>query len=244
MELLNRVSPQFAWPHAAGGSARSEQPRQEISGLRHGTFIGVHRASLPVRCVSLSRNTRPGSRPGSVLADLECSARSRPRFGIHRERTKKRTGADSGAISREAPAGVIERLRKQWAFATSIDGLGLSPERFWRLSLADYNELKAVRDEKQAYAYRMWAIERVEFRNAHQLFGAEGVPWEISDLLTRDLRHERAAKVKTEKTARDMEFMKLQRGLASVTKDSVPEEKLPSWAVRQWDPKDYPELFK
>jgi hypothetical protein len=124
--------------------------------------------------------------------------------------------------------------------------MGLSPERFWKLSIADYNGLKAIHDERRSLDYKRWAIERVEFRNAHQLFGEEGIPWTVEDLLTRDLRLERAAKLKAEKAAQDMRFLKMQRGIASITKATKPEDdpNLPGWAVRKWDPKDYPELFK
>lgn len=101
-----------------------------------------------------------------------------------------------------------------------------------------------VYHEAKRVDYKLWAMERVEFRNAHQLFGEDGIPWLVDDLMGAGDRHERAAKARDEKAVRDFQFMKLQRGLGAITTKSVPEDLLPSWGKRQWDPKDYPELFK
>ena len=86
-------------------------------------------------------------------------------------------------------------------------------------------------------------MERVEFRNAHRLFGDTDLPWQLEDLLGTGDRAARAVKWKAEAAERQMQTMRLQRGLGSITAKEAPAELLPDWAKRQWDPKDYPELF-
>lgn len=129
-----------------------------------------------------------------------------------------------------------------WAFGTSIAGLGLPPERFWSLTLADYLALKLIHDRKLEREFRLWAVERVEFRNAHRLFGDIDLPWQVEDLLGTGDRAARGEKLKAEKIEQGLNLMKLQRGLGAITNDA-PADLLPSWGKRQWDPKDYPELF-
>jgi hypothetical protein len=102
--------------------------------------------------------------------------------------------------------------------------------------------LKRVYDDKQAREFRLWAVERVEFRNAHQMFGDAKVPWALEDLLGGD-REARVAKARAEKIEADMRFKRMQRELSSITKDNAPDELIPKWAKVQWKPEDYPELF-
>jgi hypothetical protein len=76
------------------------------------------------------------------------------------------------------------------------------------------------------------------------LFGEEGIPWEIADFLGTGNRAERAARSRAEKIESDLQLMKLQRGLSSITRNTpATAEQLPAWAERKWDPKDYPHLF-
>ncbi len=110
------------------------------------------------------------------------------------------------------------------------------------LTAAGYAAIKQVYDQRIDREYQMWAIERVDFRNAHQMFGDAALPWELGDILAAGNRRQRAAKAQAEKIESEMRLMKLQRGLGAITKDSSGEE-LPAWAKRQWDPKDHPELF-
>lgn len=125
------------------------------------------------------------------------------------------------------------------AVAPAPYGLGMTSQESWQYTPREFSAIGLIRRRHM----ELWAIERVEFRNAHQLFGEDGIPWQLEDLMGTGNRRERAQKAKDEKIARDLELMKLQRGLGSITAKSAPEELLPSWAVRQWDPKDYPHLF-
>lgn len=111
------------------------------------------------------------------------------------------------------------------------------------LTAADYCALKEVYDQRLNREYRQWAVERVEFRNAHRLFGDTELPWQLEDLLGTGDRAARAVKYQAEKAERQMQLMKLQRGLGNITAKEAPEELLPNWAKRRWDPKDFPELF-
>jgi hypothetical protein len=82
--------------------------------------------------------------------------------------TKKRTGSDPGAADAgPSPESVIERLREAWAFATSPDGLGLSPERFWCFAWNDYTALKAIHEQRASREMRMWAWQRADWANVH-----------------------------------------------------------------------------
>ncbi len=110
------------------------------------------------------------------------------------------------------------------------------------LTLADYLALKKVYDQRREFEMRLWAVERVEFRNAHQMFGDSKVPWSVEDLLEGGSREARVAKARAEKIEADMRFRKMQRELGSITKDSAPDI-LPKWAKVQWKPEDYPEMF-
>jgi hypothetical protein len=128
-----------------------------------------------------------------------------------------------------------------WAFGTSIDGLGLSPGRWWMLTLADYMLLRKVLDNKREQDFKLWAVERVEFRNAHQMFGDSKVPWTVEDIMGG--REARVAQAKAEQIEADMRFKRIQRELSQITKDAAPENLLPKWAKVQWKPEDYPDLF-
>lgn len=82
--------------------------------------------------------------------------------GGGRHRNKKR--AEAGEPGDD---GNSHRLLRLWAFATSPDGLGLTPERFWSLTIPEYNALKEVHDNRVSGELRRWAIERAQFANVH-----------------------------------------------------------------------------
>lgn len=115
----------------------------------------------------------------------------------------------------------------------------MSSRQSWELTPREFDALNRVRNDY----LKLWAIERAEFRNAHHLFGEEGVGWTPDDVLGIG---DRAARAK-EKIQRDGAFMAMQAGLAKlkqgVRAEDVPDDILPSWAKRQWDPADYPDLF-
>lgn len=91
-------------------------------------------------------------------------------------------------------------------------------------------------DDAREREHRFWAIERAEFRNANQMFGAEGIAWELQDFTGQSDRARRAKQLKAEEANRKMQLAKLQRGLGAITPDINPEEhpELPSWAVKRW----------
>lgn len=119
----------------------------------------------------------------------------------------------------------------------------MSSEESWRLTPREFDALKHVYEERHKQDYRLWAIERVEFRNAHEMFDDFRVPWQLEDMFGTGDRRTRAEKARAEKLEADFQLMKLQLGLGTITRNGAPEELLPSWGKRQWDPKDYPELF-
>ena len=110
------------------------------------------------------------------------------------------------------------------------------------LTLADYSALKKVYDDRRDLEFKRWAVERVDFRNAHRMF-EEGVPWTLADMIGERDREAAVKEARSDKAKREMALMKLQRGLGSITSGKAPEELLPDWAKRQWDPADYPEIF-
>lgn len=128
-----------------------------------------------------------------------------------------------------------------WAYAVAPApyGLGMTSLQSWGYTPREFSAIDEIRRRHLA----LWAIERADFRNAHRLFGDTEIPWTFEDVLGTGNRQERAEKANAEKIQRDLQLMKLQRGLGSITSDSAPEELLPTWAARQWDPKDYPHLF-
>src|SRR5580658_1631003 len=237
MELLSRVPAVTARPHAQRRAGRNERQRQKSSGLRDGVGSGLHRASLSEWRSSRRTNSRGAGRPGSVRTHVARAAEGWRSCRRHQAHAKKRTGAGpetgatnpngaKGAEGRDrrllgrgnagTPEAVVERLRGFWAFATSIDGLGIEPLRFWMLTLADYSALKKVYDDRRDLEFKRWAVERVDFRNAHRMF-EEGVPWTLADMIGERDREAAVKEARSDKAKREMALMKLQRGLGSIT---------------------------
>src|ERR1041384_2630260 len=163
MELFSRISVKHARPHSPGNLGRSERTRQENGGVRDGAPVSLHRPSLPGRRGAHSFATCCPGRPRSVQGDLGRLDGSGARGGSDHRQTKKRASAGESAgesIERDSPETVVERLRALWAFGTSIDGLGLSPGRFWLLTHSEYSALKHVHDDRVNREYRLGAIER------------------------------------------------------------------------------------
>jgi len=123
--------------------------------------------------------------------------------------------------------------------------LSLSTAQSWEYTPKEFEALARVRREALTESFHRWAIERAEFRNAHQMFGEEGIPWLLSDFTGGD-RAQRAREHQSEALQQKVMTTRMQRALGAITSTSKPEEhpELPTWAVRKWKPEDYPELFK
>lgn len=141
--------------------------------------------------------------------------------------TKKRPGSDHGAIDGPSPESVIERITREWAFATSPDGLRLSPARFWRSTWNGLAALKEVHAAKERGKRYRWAIGRAEYRNANRLLGEHpAVLWIAEDFLGTG---DRSARI-IEYDRKQLETRRIAAELAKITQKSDPRG-LPSWAI-------------
>ncbi len=66
---------------------------------------------------------------------------------------------------------------RDWAFATSPYGLGLTTERAWQLTP---REIRALVSIYEGHLQR-WALGIIDFRNVH--FHKKSGPWTIDDIL-------------------------------------------------------------
>lgn len=109
-----------------------------------------------------------------------------------------------------------------WAFATSRDGLGLTSEQFWALSVREFNALKRVHRDTLI----RWAIDRAQFMNAHFVKAGEE-PWLPADFLGEGNRETR----NDEKQLSLIAAAQVNAELAKIKKGDPPPEGLPSWAT-------------
>jgi hypothetical protein len=116
----------------------------------------------------------------------------------------------------------------------------MSDAESWERTPREFQAFERVYHKRRDFEYRAWATERVEFRNAHHLY--EDAPWTLEDLLPGGDRQKRVEEAKSEKIRSDLAVTKLNAGLGRVSNTNV--ENVPDWAVRRWDPKDFPHLFK
>jgi hypothetical protein len=105
-----------------------------------------------------------------------------------------------------------------WAYATSPHGLNLSPERFWRLSWADYLALREVREDSVIAEMKRWAVARTDYRNVHFRGEAHKQAWTVEEILG----------LRTEAGTVDQERQRLE-ALALSMKKRTPAS-LPAWA--------------
>lgn len=137
--------------------------------------------------------------------------------------TKKRASAEPGTGA-DSPNRVIERLRELWVEATSPDGLALSPERFWGLTLADLNALREHHHKAKLEQSKRWALSIADFRNVHFRGGERAsVPWNVNELLGIG-----ETGVAAEIKAEEIRLNQLMR--YAQMPGSVAFQELPSWA--------------
>jgi len=116
---------------------------------------------------------------------------------------------------------------RTWALATSPDGMGIPPERFWELTWREFDALHTVYIRK----LERWALERADFKNAH-FGGKDTPPWTIDEILGRVDRRKRIQQHGIDQMAVRRENLRL----AQIKPGAPPPDNLPEWA-KQFAPR-------
>lgn len=117
---------------------------------------------------------------------------------------------------------------KLWAYGTSPHGLGLQPDRFWTLTIREFQALKSVHRSE----LMRWAIEQASFHNLNFLArDSQGrpteEPWKPEDFLGEGNRQDR----NDERQFSTMAAAQANAALANIIAGAPPSEDIPEWAV-------------
>lgn len=113
-------------------------------------------------------------------------------------------------------------MLREWAYATSPYGLGLTAEQFWTYTP---RELKALTRVHEAHLER-WALDRAMFANAHR--DPNSPPFEPGDFLGLSSYEQRRIQANEQRTQDEIALRREKRRQAGAIEiNSVPE-----WALK------------
>lgn len=118
-----------------------------------------------------------------------------------------------------------------WAFGTSPHGLGLSSEKFWRLTMREYRALRREWQNARDHGSTIAAALLATMHNG--FFKHDGVPWIAADFLGQGNREDRKARATVERFNSQMQKIRAaqKQGIMSQGDTEDDTEGLPAWAL-------------